>query len=147
MTYFLSSKGTGLYYNIFIGFGRLCFRTRFRITHSAYILLLLLLSLLLLLLLLLLLSLLLLPSDLNLGLSAGLRWSSFLYYLTSSSRWQKELHLRSCGTPVSTSVKYNYILGETSITSFCSDFRYSLIYNLVVRFILYAFTASCKSTY
>ena len=80
MTYFLSSKGTGLYYNIFIGFGRLCFRTRFRITHSVYILLLLmLLSLLLLLLLLLLLSLLLLPSDLNLGLLAGLRWSSFLY--------------------------------------------------------------------
>ena len=75
MTYFLSSKGTGLYYNIFIGFGRLCFRTRFRITHSVYILLLLMLLLLLLLLL----SLLLLPSDLNLGLLAGLRWSSFLY--------------------------------------------------------------------
>ena len=75
MTYFLSSKGTGLYYNIFIGFGRLCFRTRFRITHSVYILLLLMLLLLLLLLL----SLLLLPSDLNLGLLSGLRWSSFLY--------------------------------------------------------------------
>ena len=46
----------------------------------------------------------------------------FFFILVNNFSCHKELFLRSCGTPGSSSVWHDYTLGETSITCFCSDY-------------------------